>query len=411
MWTRPTAPRLAVTSSTASAGKSGTSRELLGLMRALAAHTTRVDLAAIAPSGIERALEIGLGPVLAHVGDSAGVRFPQLFTDRIRAAELTSRALTAGKYDTISEVLTAAGSIECRVILLKGAATALRYYPAPHLRPMGDVDVLVPADRQPLLEARLLALGFQQRSNQPADAFAGWHHSMPFHCLRRGTWIDVHSSVYPPHHPHAQDPLFSWEAIISQLSPVTVGQQTAYVMNHELQLVFTSARWAEEFDPARGLYPILDAALLIGMHRDTLDWDRILGIAGDSWAGTALYLMLSLLQRWELALVPPEVLTAMAAKDRHQNRVFFPLLYRLTATYALEGRPFGLAATTEGHLRVVWSSLLRPCSPTANLFAIPFDLTFPPGHPERFSPFYAIRRVGAFLRRAMWKGAAPPYDA
>jgi hypothetical protein len=276
---------------------------------------------------------------------------------------------------------------------------------------MGDVDVLVPAGRQPLLEAQLLALGFQQRSNQPADAFAGWHHSMPFHCLRRETWIDVHSNLYPPHHPHAQDPRFSWEAILSQLSPVTVGQQTAYVMNHELQLVFTCARWAEEFDPARGLYPILDAALLIGKHRDTLDWDRILGIAGESWAGTALHLMLSLLQRWDLARVPPEVLNAMAAKDRHQNRVFFPLLHRLIAMYALDGRPFGLAATTEGHLRVAWSSLLRPSSPTANLFAIPFHLAFPPGHPERFSPFYAMRRVGTFLRRAVWMGAAPPHDA
>jgi len=137
---------------------------------------------------------------------------------------------------------------------------------------------------------------------EPADAFAGWHHSMPFHCLRRGTWIDVHSSVYPPHHPHAQDPLFSWEAIISQLSPVTVGQQTAYVMNHELQLVFTSARWAEEFDPARGLYPILDAALLIGMHRDTLDWDRILGIAG------CLYLFISLPMKTQQFFVGAQII-------------------------------------------------------------------------------------------------------
>jgi Uncharacterised nucleotidyltransferase len=399
--------QVAVTSSTASTGKERAASAVLAVMRALSRCATPSDHAAPAPCGIERALDIGLGPVLAHVGDHSGVTLDPLFTDRIRAAELTARALTAGKYDTLSDVLTAARSIECRVVLLKGAATALRYYPAPHLRPMGDIDVLVPADRQPLLEARLRDLGFQQRSNQPAVAFVGWHHSMPFYCSQRGAWIDVHSNVYPPHHPHAQDPLFSWEAIIPQLSPLAVGDQTAYAMNHELQLVFTSARWAEEFDPARGLYPILDAALLIRTHGDTLDWDRILAIVRESWAGTAMHLMLSYLQRWDLALVPPEVLDTLAARDRHANRIFFPLLHRLITSYVVEGRPFGLAATTEGHLRVVWSSLLRPMSPTANLFAVPFHLACPPGHPERFSPLYALRRIGAFVRRAVWKGSAP----
>ena len=28
-------------------------------------------------------------------------------------------------------------------------------------------------------------------------------------------------------------------------------------------------------------------------------------------------------------------------------------------------------------------------------------------HPERFSPFYAMRRVRAFVRRAVWTGSAP----
>ena len=393
-----------VTSSTASTEKERAEPAVLAIMRALSRRATPSEQPA---PGIERALDIGLGPVLAHVGTHAGVTLDPLFTDRIRASDLTARALTAAQYDTLSELLTAARSIECRVVLLKGAATALRYYPAPHLRPMGDIDVLVPADRQPLLEARLRELGFQQRSNQPAAAFAGWHHSMPLYCSRRGAWIDVHSNVYPPHHPHAHDPLFSWEAIVPELSPLAVGTQTAYAMNHELQLVFTSARWAEEFDSARGLYPILDAALLIQKRGDTLDWDRILALVHESWAGTAMHLMLSYLQRWDLALVPPEVLDTLAARDRHANRIFFPLLHGLITRYAVEGRPFGLAATTEGHLSVVWSTLLRPMSPAANLFAVPFHLACPPGHPERFSPSYAMRRVRAFVRRAVWTGSAP----
>ena len=309
---------------------------VLALLRAMITRARPFDWAAVSPSAIQQALEIGLGPVLAYVADNAGAERALPFADRIRAADLTARVLTAGKYDTLCDVLTAARDIECRVVLLKGAATALRYYPAPHLRPMGDIDVLVSVDRQPLLEARLRALGFHQRSDQPAAAFAGWHHSMPFYCPQRGTWIDVHSNLYPPHHPQAHDSLFSWEAITSQLSPVGIGKHTGYAMNHELQLVFTSARWAEEFDPARGIYPILDAALLIEKHRQTLDWDRILAIVRESWASTALHLMLTYLRRWHLALVPPEVLNTLSASDRHANRIFFRLLHRLVTMYAIE---------------------------------------------------------------------------
>ena len=380
---------------------------VLALLRAMITRAAAFDWGAIPPSAILRALDIGLGPVLAYVADNAGARRDLPFADRIRASELTARALTAGKYDTLSEVLTAAREIECGVVVLKGAATALRYYPASHLRPMGDIDILVPSDCQPLLEERLRALGFQQRSNRRAAEFAGFHHSMPFYCSQRATWIDVHSNAYPPQHPQAHDSLFSSELITSQLSPVGIGKQTGYVMNHELQLVYTSTRWAEEFDPARGIYPILDAALLIEKHRDTLDWDRILAMVRDCWASTGLHLMLSYLRRWHLSHVPPEVLNTLATGDRHMNRIFFPLLHRLTTMYAIEGRPFGLATTTEGHLRVVWNNLLRPMSPTANLFSVPYHLACPFGHPDRFSPLYAMRRVTAFARRALLRGSDP----
>ena len=93
-------------------------------MRALSRRATPSKQPA---PGIERALDIGLGPVLAHVGGHAGATLDPLFTDRIRASDLTARALTAAKYDTLSELLIAARSLECRVVLLTGAATALRY--------------------------------------------------------------------------------------------------------------------------------------------------------------------------------------------------------------------------------------------------------------------------------------------
>ena len=42
-----------------------------------------------------------------------------------------------------------------RPVLLKGVATALQYYAAPHLRTMGDIDLLVTADERSAAEAEL----------------------------------------------------------------------------------------------------------------------------------------------------------------------------------------------------------------------------------------------------------------
>jgi len=81
-----------VTSSTASTEKERAEPAVLAIMRALSRRATPSEQPA---PGIERALDIGLGPVLAHVGTHAGVTLDPLFTDRIRASDLTARALTA----------------------------------------------------------------------------------------------------------------------------------------------------------------------------------------------------------------------------------------------------------------------------------------------------------------------------
>jgi hypothetical protein len=375
---------------------------VLPLLRALTTGRGGNACTGLAPSTIESLVERGLGPVLAHVAQNVGGSQHLRLAHRIHAADLTARALTADKYSALSDVLSAARDVDCQVVLLKGAATALRYYPAPHLRAMGDLDLLVASDRQCALEGRLRALGFRQRSQHPAESFVGRHHSMPFRHPEREVWIDVHTQVSPRQYPLARDDRFSWAAVASQLSPIAVGGQTTYTMNHELQLVYTSARWAERFDGERGVHPVLDAALLLHRHSDVLDWDRMVAAVRGSWAATALRLMLSYVAATDLAPVPPEALRRFAAVDRHANQIAVALLHRMITTYMVEGQPFGPAPTAY-HVQLVWRTLLRPMSPTANLLAVPYHLACPPRHPKRFSPRYAARRVRSFAHRALFR--------
>jgi hypothetical protein len=239
---------------------SGLQTMVLTLLRALAARPTTFDIAAVAPAAIERALELGLGPVLAHLAARADRKWDLPYVERIRAAELTAHALTTATYDSLAQVLAAARRVQCPVIVLKGAATALRYYPSPHLRTMGDIDLLVAAERQAALEEAIRALKFRQFPIDPAVNYDDHLHSAPFWDPERGVWIEVHTSLFPQDYRLAQDPRFSCAAIAAQFTPIAVRDQSAYVMNDELQLIYTSARWSEMFDPRHGVYPILDAA-------------------------------------------------------------------------------------------------------------------------------------------------------
>jgi hypothetical protein len=187
------------------------------------------DLETLGPALVQHALTCGLGPLLAHVG---GQR-PKAPTsashaDAVRAADLTARVLTAAKYDVVRDVLAGAAALDgCRVALLKGIATACRYYPAPHLRTSGDIDLLVTPGGQPALESLLRELGFRQRSAQAPATFVGRHHSMPFWHPDRDVWIDVHTRVHPPEYPLGRDPRFDPAALWPRLVPCDIAGGTA----------------------------------------------------------------------------------------------------------------------------------------------------------------------------------------
>ena len=332
---------------------------VLTLLRGLTARGTRVDLTAIAPSVFERALELGLGPVVAHLARTADRLPGRPYVERIRADELTAHALTNAAYDSLARALAAAREIECPVILLKGAATALLYYPSPHLRPMGDIDLLVPVDRRAAFEEALRRFSFRQFPIDPWLNYDDHLHSAPFWDPERGVWIEVHTSVFPRDYRLARNPRFSQAAIAAQLTPIAVRDQTAYAMNHELQLIYTSARWSEMFNPRHGVYPILDAALLIRQHRDTLDWERILTLVRGSWAALPLHLMLWYLDESDLSPIPPQVLHALGTRYCHLNRHSLTVLKRVISTCVIEGR---FVKRNEAQLQFVWRSLVRPKS-------------------------------------------------
>jgi hypothetical protein len=351
------------------------SSSVLPLLQALIAGNRRFDPVLLGGRAIERALDIGLGPALACV--TCDVPSRTLGLPDVLAADLTARLLTSERFEILETVVGSLSLGGCAPVLLKGCGTALQYYAEPHHRTMGDLDVLVAADQLGEAEERLRSLGFEQRGSAPAAGYARHHHSKPLWHPERRTWVELHSRLYPPRSPMASAPPLQLDG---QLTPIAVGRQSALAMTHELQLVYTATRWTEALSPERGVWPLLDVALLMRRRGAALDWDRVCAIADGSWAATGVRVVLSSLSRWELGSAPETVMRRLARADRFGNGVVLASLHRLATTYVIGGRPPGRVLSRH-RLRRLWASLVAPLPPRQKLAALPLSLIGPSDGP------------------------------
>jgi putative nucleotidyltransferase-like protein len=345
---------------------------LFPVIRSLLGHT-KVDIDNLCPSQIDLALQSGLGPVLAHIA-APGHVVDSRVQAAIRAADLTARLLTAEKLDVLLEVLDAAQAAGCRPLLLKGISAALRYYPEPHMRTMGDIDLLVAFDQQRKFEDELRRRKFYQASHEPPAAFVGRHHSMPFWHREHPVCVEVHVKLHPRQYILASDPRFTFDAMESHLSPMMIQGRSATTMNHELHLVYTITRWAERLEYQRGVFPMLDVGQLLRDYGNIIDWSCVRRLVERSWAITALNLMLSFLSKYELVPVPSDVLQWLVRNDHYTNALSMGALHRLLWRYVILRKPFSDVLGTQNNMETIWSVLVRPSTPTRNLLRIPYSL-------------------------------------
>jgi hypothetical protein len=383
-------------------GHTGVRRQSPGVLPVLQAFVNwnrRFDIASLDDAAFERTLSGGAGAILSYVTAETRDSEPSTRRNEVESADLTMRLMTAVTLETVEEVIATSRQAGIEPMLLKGCSSALRYYPEPHLRTMADVDLLVPERQHAALESQMLARGFERRSTNSPAFYDRHHHAMPFWHPARNVWIEIHTRPYPPISPLANAPEFSYEAVAIGPASVAVGAQTVRVMNHERQLVYTATRWAEMIKAESGIFPLLDAALLLRSCDGQLDWDEVCRLAEEPWAAGALVLMLAYLDRTHLARVPAAVLSRLGRRDRFSNAVVRNLLHRIVTRYVIEGRQPG-PLLTPGNRRLVWSTLAAAKSPWAKLAELPVNVIFPPAAQGRFDPARVMRRLRTVVRGA-----------
>lgn len=312
-----------------------------------------------------------------------------------QGADTAARMLTGQMLDGLVDVLRAFGPRAADVIVLKGIATSLRHYPEPHLRTMGDIDLLVPrAYHDPLADV-LRTLGYRQVDDRPPGFFAKHHHSAPFHHPIQQIWIELHTALLPPWSRARHDPCFEIERLNRHTVELRVGEVRTRCLDDTLHLVYTCEHWIERFDHERGLVPLVDVLML---HRHSgIDWDAVLASVRGARAADAVGLMTDYLISRRLMDVPGSVRNALLHEARGTNAMTRSMLYSLVDRYLVRRHRFG-HMLSENNISLTWAMLLDSRSPTRNLARLPLALMFPPDHPKRFHPSLAATRLRSLLR-------------
>jgi hypothetical protein len=228
---------------------------------------------------------------------------------------------------------------EIPVVVLKGACFALTIYPDIGLRPMGDLDVLVPGSKH--AEAVRIVRGLGYMDVVP-DASPGLNDLLNHHvCLQKpGTpthIVEIHDSlVADKSFTYAVSVDWFWE----QTEPLGGVSQARFeslrMLTPTAQLLYAAAHAMLQHGgknaPLRWFY---DLDLLIRFYRERLDWDLLLAQARRFEWGSALDAALSHTYDCFNTPIPDHVRSSLAGdSDRHRGLV--ANLQNKPATHVLE---------------------------------------------------------------------------
>jgi hypothetical protein len=231
-----------------------------------------------------------------------------------------------------------------------------QYYPAPHLRPMRDIDLLVEREAIPTIEAVLAKLGYVQPPQRSAAFYETHHHDAPFVHPETGLWVDVHRRLVPSTSALREDTVFSIETLKRELRPSTFRGRPVRRLSDELQIVYLACHWAQRLQVVGGMVTMVDLTYL-SRNAPGIEWPRILDWARHSVACRSLELLLTYLTRRRLIEVGADVLEQLSLTQGPLDRLTRHLGHALVDRYVVAGRELG-GLVSERTLGRLWRTLV-----------------------------------------------------
>jgi hypothetical protein len=243
------------------------------------------------------------------------------------------------------------------VVVLKGICFILTIYPDIGLRPMGDVDILVPRPKWEKAVAIAQSLGYE--NNKP-DASRGLHDLLGHDvCLQKTGPFPITLEL---HHSLVADKTFTYAVPVDwfweQTEPLgrtSLGMEykNLLMLTPVAQILYAASHAMLQHggkNVSLGWYYDLDR--LIRHYDGRMDWDQLLLQAKTFEWSSALHAALTQTYAYFATPIPEQVRASLSgAMDRHQRLV--ALKQVKPATHSLEEHQKYLSLNWYGRLRLV----------------------------------------------------------
>jgi hypothetical protein len=211
----------------------------------------------------------GVGPLLYRHLRAAGVEIPEGVQRQLQAVYIRHRRANEARLQALVEILDAFGAAGIESLVLKGPALMFLVYESAALRPISDLDILVPASAAIRAQHLLRGLGFRV----PAGDRTLRHH-LPAATKSVdgvGIQVEVHRDALARDHAASitlaaeREPLLQFDLHGRAVSALGMHEMLWHVSEH---LVGSLPR------PLRLIW-IADAIGFAERFEDRLDWERI----------------------------------------------------------------------------------------------------------------------------------------
>jgi hypothetical protein len=197
---------------------------------------------------------------------------PEDLHERLHQYSLQVALSNMKLYHELKIVLQAMNEADIPTIVLKGAHLAALVYPDISMRPMGDIDLMVPVER---LEggARVLeGLGYRASLGYEIATFLKLRHHLPPFVKAGERAIELHWNISVPTNPFEID----LEGVWNRAKVVQIANCETHVLSPEDLLLHLSIHAAYQHKLAFGLRPFYDLKFVLGYYRDEMKWQQAL---------------------------------------------------------------------------------------------------------------------------------------
>ena len=236
---------------------------------------------------------------------------PAAIMQTLHELYLPNSARNLRLYHELGEIVRTLQAANIPVIVLKGAYLAKAVYGNIALRPMVDIDLMVPQSDVPLVVEKLLALGYSPLSQFWIEAQFATSPHLPRFMKPGAVGIKVHWTITSPRRSYCIEVDELW----ARSSPVTLAGVEVLGLCPEDLLLHLCLHTSYQHQFTMGLRPFCDIAETIRCYGDNISWEHVRQRA-DQWRWRrGVYLALYLAREFVDAAVPDEVLHGLKPAD------------------------------------------------------------------------------------------------